>query len=355
MCLFFSFREFLENVQNYTIPRGKINAEALLSIITAVLNSGGGIVQMKIEDFSRYKPGDLNKRIDTFWQTLEHKLNPMIYPSAYDDVFDRKLEGDRILLFIKATENFCTVDYNFHLPFDAAPQQCVPRKKVVDLLSRRDSLENHTPEVPLTELPMDLLPEKFTYKEVLNFHESKEVQLKHFPSQNELFPSRNQKAQDKKAQDKKARDKIAQCISSFGNGSGGMILIGIEDKTTKIIGQEIAADGKAYWESGFQAMINKMSETWSFTPKQRDHWDIKFFPVDGTKSSFIIVVLIAGMRNLGGIFTKCPKSFELRNPSGSDGEEKIVQLDFHEWKQRMLPGTCLGQSKGEYIVYQSHH
>ena len=345
MFLFFSFREFFENVQNCTITLGKNDAEAVLRVINAVLNSGGGIVRMKIHDFSRYEPGKLNKKIDIFWQTLEQKLNPMIQPSTYDDVFDKKQEGDTIVLFIKATEHFCTVDYNFHLPFDAASPQCVPREKVVDLLSRRDSLENHTPEVPLTDLPMDLLPKKFTYKEVLNFHESKQVQLKRYTSDHGLFHKNNQKAQGK----------IAEYISCFGNGSGGMILIGIEDKTGEILGQEIAADGKADWESGFQAIINQMSETWSFTPIQGAHWDIKFFPVDGTKSSFVIVILIAGMRNLGGIFKKCPKSFQLLNPSGSDAGEEIVPLDFTEWKQRMLRSTCQGQSKGEYIVYQDHH
>ena len=345
MCPFFSFREFFENVQNCTITLGKNDAEAVLGVINAVLNTGGGIVRMKIDDFSRYEPGKLNKKIDIFWQTLEQKLNPMIQPSTYDDVFDKKQEGDTIVLFIKATEHFCTVDYNFHLPFDAASPQCVPREKVVDLLSRRDSLENHTPEVPLTGLPMDLLPKKFTCKEVLNFHESKQVQLKRYTSGHGLLHKNNHKA----------RDKIAEYISCFGNGSGGMILIGIEDKTGEILGQEIVADGKAGWESDFQAIINQMSETWSFTPIQGEHWDINFFPVDGTKSSFVIVILIAGMRNLGGIFTKCPKSFQLLNPSGSDGGEEIVPLDFTEWKQRMLHSTCQGQSKGEYIVYQGHH
>ena len=300
---------------------------------------------MKIDDFSNFEAGDLNKKIETFWQTLEQKLNPMIQPSTYDDVFDKKLEGDTIHLFIKATNHLCTVDYNMHLPFDAASLSRPTYEKVVHLLSCRESPENRIPEIPLTDLPTDLLPKQFTYKKVLDFHESKQVQLKYFTSENGLFHSKNQRAQDK----------IAEQISSFGNGSGGLILIGIEDNG-EICGEDVQGDhGKAYWETGFQAMINEMSKTWSFTPKQREHWDIKFFPVDGTKSSFIIVVLIAGMRNLGGIFTKCPKSFELLNPSGSDGEEEIVPLDFHEWKQRMLRGTFLGQSKGEYIVYQGHH
>ena len=341
--VFFIFRKFVEKVQHCTITLEKKDADAVLRPINAVLNSGGGIVRMKIDDFSRYKKGDLSKRIDIFWQTLEQKLNPMIQPSTYDDVFDRELEGDTILLFIKATEHFCTVDYNLHLPNDAAFLPRPPYNKVVDLLSSRDSLENHTPEVALTDLPMGLLPKKFKYKEVLNFHESKQVQLKSFTSKNGLFHPNNQKAQDK----------IAEHISSFGNGRGGMILIGIDDKTGEILGQNIAADGKTKWESGFQAMIDQMSETiWSFTPKQGQHWDVKFFPVKDSKNpSFVIVILIAGMKNLGGIFTKCPKSFELQNPSGSDGGEEIVALDFSQWKERVLRGACRAESKGEYATW----
>ena len=339
--VFFLFRKFAEKVQHCTITLEKKDADAVLKPINAVLNSGGGIVLLKIDDFSRYKKRDLNKRIDIFWQTLEQKLNAMIQPSTYDDVFDKKREGDTILLFITATNHLCTVDYNMHLPFDAASLPRPMYKKAVHLLSRRESLENHIPEVPLKDLPIDLLPKQFTYKKVLDFHESKQVQLKYFTSKNGLFHSNNQRVQDK----------IAEHISSFGNGSGGMILIGIEDKTGETLGQEITVDGKAEWESGFQAMINQMSKTWSFTPIQGEHWDIEFSSVDGTKSSFVIVILIAGMRNLGGIFTKCPKSFELQNPSGSDGGEETVALNFRQWKERMLRSAFRAESKGEYVTW----
>ena len=198
--LFFSRRLVKSIILNFTITLEKRDAEPLLSPINAVLNSGGGIVLLKIDDFSKFKAGDLNKKIDSFFQTLEQKLNPMIQPSTYDDVFDRKLEGDTILLFIKATEHFCTVDYNLHLPKDAAFLPRPPYNKVVDLLSKRDSLENHTPQVPLTDLPMDLLPKTFSYKKALNFHQSKEVQLKFFTSKNGLFHPNNQKAQQRIAE-----------------------------------------------------------------------------------------------------------------------------------------------------------
>ena len=103
-------------------------------------------------------------------------------------------------------------------------------------------------------------------------------------------------------------------------------------------------------------IINKVSKIWSFTPKQGELWDVQFFPVEDCKqTSFVIVILVAGMKNLGVIFTKCPKSFELQNPSGSDGGEEMVSLDFSQWKERMLRSACRVESKGEYIFCQGYH
>ena len=93
-------------MQYCTITLETKDADPVLRPINAVLNSGGGIVRMKIDDLSRYKPEDLNKKIDKFWLTLEQKLNPMIQPSTYDDVFDRKLEGDTILAFHQSNRAF---------------------------------------------------------------------------------------------------------------------------------------------------------------------------------------------------------------------------------------------------------
>ena len=315
------------------------DVETILKPINGVLNSGGGIVEMKIDGFSKLKPEDLNDRVNTFWSALQPKLNLMVQPSAYADVFHKKLEKDTIRLFISATEHFCTVDYNLYLPGDAG--LLLPsNQKVVDLLSERDSLKEKTdsPQVPLTDL-ISLVPEQFKYKEVLNFHESKQIQFKYYTSKNELFHNNNRKAQDE----------IAKHFSSFGNGIGGVIFIGIKDNG-EVHGQSKETGSKKNLESGFNEMIKEMSETWSFTPTQGVHWDVQFFPVTEAKESrSVIAILIAGMQNLGGIFTKCPKSFELQNASGSGGREKIVPLDFNHWEERMLSSTCKGESKGVYI------
>ena len=314
------------------------DVETVLKPINGVLNSGGGIVEIKIDGFSKLKPEDLNKHLDTFWSALQPKLNLMIQPSAYADIFDQKREKDTIRLFIRATEHFCTVDYNLYLPGDAG-LLLPPKQKVVDLLFERDSFKKtDSPQVPLTDV-ISLVPGQFMYKEVLNFHESKQVQLKYYTSKNELFHSNNRKAQDE----------IAKHISSFGNGIGGVILIGIKNNG-EVCGQGKETGSKKKLESEFNEMFKEMSKTWSFTPTQGIHWDVKFVPVTGAEEPrSVIAILIAGMQNLGGIFTKCPKSFELQDDSGSGGAEKVVLLNFSQWKQRMLKDRCKGESKGEYI------
>ena len=332
-------RKFLENVQCCTTTLKTQDVATVLKPINGVLNSGGGIVEIKIDGFSKLTPKDLNKHLDTFWSALQPKLNLMVQPSAYADIFDQEREKDTIRLFIRATEHFCTVDYNLYLPGDAG-LLLPPKQKVVDLLSERDSSKKKTdsPQVPLTDL-ISLVPEQFKYEEVLNYHESKQVQLKYYPSKKEFFRDNNQKAQYE----------IAKHISSFGNGIGGVILIGIKNNG-EVRGQSEETGSKKKLESEFNKMVKEMSKTWSFTPTQGIHWDVTFVPVTGAEEPrSVIAILIAGMQNLGGIFTKCPKSFELWVGSGSGGAEKVVLLNFSQWKQRMLKDTCKGESKGEYI------
>ncbi|CAH3174084.1 unnamed protein product, partial [Porites evermanni] len=326
--------KFLENVQYYTTMLKTQDAKTVLEPINGVLNSGGGIVEIKIDGSLKLKPEDVNQRLDTFWSALQPKLNLMVQPSAYADIFDQKREKDTIRLFIRATEHFCTVDYNLYLPGDAG--LLLPQKqKVVDLLSERDSFKKtDSPQVPLKDL-ISLVPEQFMYKEVLNFHESKQVQLKYYTSKNELFHNSNGKA----------RKEIAKHISSFGNGIGGVILIGIKNNG-EVHGQGTETGSKEKLESGFNEMVKEMSKTWSFTPTQGKHWDVTFVPVTGAEEPrSVIVIHIAGMQNLGGIFTECPKSFELQDGSVSGGAEKVVMLSFSQWNKRMLKDTCKGESE----------
>lgn len=95
-----------------------IQSENILRMCNALLNSGGGVLEMKISN-SQNSSTSQKDPVDSFWQTIEEQLRRMIRPSRYDDVFDRSVLSDRILLFINAPNHFCTMKYNLFVPGDA--------------------------------------------------------------------------------------------------------------------------------------------------------------------------------------------------------------------------------------------
>lgn len=303
--------------------------ECVLKRSCALLNSGGGVLVMKITDFGSLasKPNAL----DNFWKTVEPKLKAMIKPSSYDDVFDRCEESDEILLFVNAPQHLCTMEYNLFAPGDATVDEA-SYEKTVELLmrtpqSKRKRLSNV--EVSLKDLPE--VPKVFRYNEMLNLKESKQIQFKHFTSETVL--DSNNRSQ---------REGIAKQMSAFANAGGGVILLGVKDNG-EVCGQDIKR--KANIEENVNSIVNKMY--WNCTPERKVHWDLQFFPVLGCESNVIVVIHVAGMGGSGGVFAKCPKCFELQQ--SIDGQQSICHLEFEEWKQRMLSREGLlttGNSKG---------
>ena len=220
----------------------------------------------------------------------------LLFIIVYDDVFDRKINGDEIFLFVKAPNHLCTVEFNLFTPLDAKKLPAT-YDTVLKLLKQRKK-SSSVPQVPIQKLPA--LPEKFLLNTVLKFHESKQVQLKYYPSNNGLLHNNNLTQ----------RDQVREWISAFGNGSGVMIVLGVDDKTGKITGQLLEGDSKEEFDGKVSSIVNKMSQAWCFIPKRGVHWDLKFFPVEGkgSKSALRVVILyVAGMQNLGGNFYKMSK------------------------------------------------
>ena len=271
------------------------------------------------------------KMLDEFWSKLEDKLMPIINPSFYHELFDRTINGtDEIFLFVNAPNHWCTMEFNLFTPLDTKKLPAT-YEKVLKLLKQREK-SSSVPQVPIQKLPP--LPEPFVLNAVLEIHESKEVQLKRYTSSRGLLHKKNRTQQDE----------IREWISAFGNGSGGLIVLGVDDETGKITGQLLEGDSKDEVRRKISSIVDKMSQAWCFIPKRGVHWDLKFFPVEKSNSAMTVVVIyIAGMQNLGGIFTKRPRSCELR--PGRDGKEEVHQLNFEDWKQQMLCATR-DESKG---------
>ncbi len=291
------------------------------------------MLEITVEDYAECK-FPLQK-LDTFWQGLEEKLEAMIKPLSYDKVFDRVIKQDKVFLFIKAPDHWCTVEYNLFLSGDSRLGN-PSFSETVKMLSDKPKLS--ACEVHLKELPS--LPKRFRYKEVLDFHESKNLQFKHFPSNNPLLHNKS----------RTQRESIANHFSAFANVSGGIILLGVKDDGT-VFGQNMDSEGnsKDKFEQRLDSIVREMK--WSFTPERKLHLDVKFFPVHGKEGCFVIAIYVAGVR--GGVFAKTPKSFELR--PGEAGNEAIHPVEFEEWKKQMLRGTNIlqdesaGKKEGYYV------
>lgn len=314
--------------------------ERILEQACALLNSGGGLLVMKITDFQSSTTSA--NSLDQFWKKIEPKLISLVKPSRYDDIFDRCEQSDEILLFINAPPHICTIKYNLSLPGDSSVMEA-SYHQTVDLLKgarqdRRPKPPNVT--VPLTELPE--VPEVFTQKEIiLDLKESKHIQFKHFTSKT-LLDSNN----------RSQREGIAEQISAFANAEGGVILLGVKDDG-EVCGRDLRENGKDGIERNLQKnVIKKMC--WGLEPVRGVHWDLKFFAVRGCEANAIVAIYVAGMRKSGGVFAKSPKSFKLLQ--GEDGQQSPHRLDFEEWKQRMLSREGLqSDSKGIKMNAVTYH
>lgn len=293
---------------------------AIMRVICALLNSGGGVVEFQ---FSKCLS---TKKLDELWRKIEEKwLSPMIEPESYSDVFDRydeRLKMGKVLLFIKAPGQWCTLSYNLFLATDAKVPKA-SRVKIEELLldTSQEDQENLC-KVPIENLRMP--NEEFLNGKQLSFHESKHMQFKCFPTDNPLLHESNCTL----------REAVVKQISAFGNTSGGIILLGVNDDGT-VEGKKLSSEGnrKDDVEREIESIIKEMR--WPCVCQRYVHWDVKFFPVIGKENWYIIAIYVAGIS--GGVFIKKPKSYELRREM--DGRETVSELTFDEWKEKLLQGT----------------
>ena len=323
--------------KNQAKKQGEINEvsedpqELVLKNACALLNTGGGVLVIKIADFQSLAKDS----VDNFWKTIEPRLSALITSSlTYDEVFDRLEFSDEVLLFISAPQHFCTLKYNLFLPSDISAYEA-SYEETLEVLEKQPSKWGKKKKpypigVPLNNLPT--VPKMLKCNQSLSFHESKQVEFKHWTS--DKYLDHNNHGQ---------RHSVEKWISAFANGSGGVILLGVTNKGC-VLGQELNADNSPeVMEQRVSSLFNKM--ICDFTLERGTHWDMEFVPVVGSKSKAVIVIYVAGMASCGGVFTNFPKSFELKS-CGKDGNKVPIQLDFKGWKERMLSGMGL-QSSGK--------
>ena len=292
--------------------------EHIYEKVCALLNSGGGVLILENADHEKAKPKDL----DIFLQRLEQKLKSIIDPSSYGDVFDRfgEFNYEKICLFVKAPEHVCTVNSHLFLASDTSVTQA-SYKQMQDIMKLYKKEDARVPTNDLTNLPT-FDPNQFQCGRQVGFHEGKQIQFKYFKSSKELFC------------ESKHQQGIGKCISAFANGDGGEIFIGINDNDSTVYGQSLSNQKEI--EDKLCSLVQNMH--WGFSPEKGIHWDAEVFPVQGSPSnSVVIVVKVAGMRNCGGVFYRQPESYYLQPSTESNTDEALCPLGFQEWKTKILP------------------
>lgn len=289
---------------------------------------------MPVANFEKLKSP--HSDLDKFWKRVEPNLKKLIEPQSYADVYDRIYDSKsgKVRLFMKRKpRHFCTRKFNLFLSGDSETYDASYTEAKSVLTKGRSNLET-----TLCSLPK--LDEEFVNGERVGFHESKQIQLKHYESEKVL---------DSHSKHKQC-DTVRRTVSSFANGSGGVIVLGVTDDGVAK-GQNLEGDSTEAIVERVNTLINKMHWPRIVNPIREEHWDVKFFPLKGKENYFVIVIYVASVS--GGVFAKCPESFEFR-PCEDSSEGQIHRLSFDEWHYQMVGGTDIqADSKGLYLVCTS--
>jgi len=322
-------RPFAENVLRYQIEdlKKKGNSEMeLIRYCCALLNAGGGVLEMPIANIKKLTT--LHYDLDKFWQRVEPNLNRLIEPQSYADVFDRKFDGSsgEVRLFIKGRPNHIyTRKFHLFLVGDSGTYEA-SYNQVKNVMTKKHA------NLKGTFTDLSTFCEEFVNGERVGFLEGKQIQLKHYESKQIFDPHSNHKQ----------CDNLRRAISSFANGTGGIIFVGVTDDGVAK-GQNLEGDSKEAIVERVNTLINKMIWPPRVDPVQGEHWDIKFFPLRRKDNYFVIVIYV--VRVSGGIFLKFPESFEFQSCEDSS-KEQVRGLRFDEWHDRMVSGTDVQDSKG---------
>lgn len=311
--------------------------EDILKTCNALLNSGGGLLEIKLSK-PQNNSGSKEESVDSYWKKIESTLRDMIYPTSYIDVFDRLVLPNQIQLFVNAPDHFCTKRYNLYEVSDAS---VLPASflKVEEILKQKpqDSERGTDSNVQFALKDLPEIPENFCLNEKFNLTESTQIQYKNFTSHHYFLENFAHK------------EKIRKQLSAFGNCYGGVILLGVKDNQV-VSGVDLAETSKDDVVEKVRSQVNKVC--CNFKPVRGVHWDVAFSTVTGSGSRSVIVIKMAGIKDSGGIFGKCPESYELGRDK--DGRHVARCLKFPEWKKRMDSDGPWWQDNSKNVCFHQY-
>ncbi|XP_041370884.1 schlafen family member 13-like [Gigantopelta aegis] len=284
----------------------------VLQYACALLNSGGGVLQMNNVQHQSVQSKDL----DMWWSGMECNFANILSGDDICNYFDfiGNFDDPQLYLFVKSAEHLCTLDYHCRLPTETATHD-VSYRSVVKLLTRAGECGS------LSDLPA--IPSEYAFRRTEDQlkQEGKQIQFKHLTSQ----------SLSSKSVPEKIQHTVTRYISAFANHEGGHIYFGIEDSKAMVMGEILSPRDQ---EKTARSVEKKMkSFIWCDTSQkvQRGkHWDIKFFLVKECWPERRVIVVVSVCRFPGGVFTSCPESFHV------DSKGDVQAFTFQQWKDAHL-------------------
>lgn len=270
----------------------------VIVIVNALLNSGGGTLEMI------YKSTPMRKQIDDSVRIIEQKIGDLIGTVGLVSNIEFQVLPAKIFLNVKEVKGPFVVNYNLYLPTKSQVkviQPSEPVAKVKAVINRVDKPVNET-------LAPGAYYQDFVLNERVACDEGIKIQWKSLKSES----SKNITLADRLTG---KSNKLPCYISAFANHSGGHIYYGINDDGI-VEGEMLTARHQTEIIRKVAKIFEKIIWPRHCSGEQLKgkHWDIFFVPVKDNKkipipSVFVIVVAIAPCR--GGVFTDKPESYRI--------------------------------------------
>lgn len=301
--------------------------ESLSKCVITLLNSGGGISKIEIEneDYSYEKDG--------IGLDLEHSLADMV-PIVHK-YFDFMKQGKYFLIFVKSWSSkipgmkIATLSSNLYkrditsvnvmnatVALEFLKDRVETRERF-SLTSKSSSkrCREETEESSTKALASDFFNRtQLRYREKLTFTESTYVEIKDFSTQKLL---------------QRIKEILPQYVSAFANTRGGYLFIGLSEKKQEVIGFKAEKSDLDKIEREIEKCISELPVYHFCMEKKKINYLCKFLEVYDEESLCGYVFMLKIEPFCCAVFAKKPDSWHVK-------DNQVKQLSVEEWVQLMM-------------------
>uniref|UniRef100_UPI00398E6877 schlafen family member 13-like n=1 Tax=Pristiophorus japonicus TaxID=55135 RepID=UPI00398E6877 len=318
----------------------KVECKNILQSACALLNSGGGIITVQLSNI------DYDYEVHGIGSDIETALGELVNGSTNTSFFEFRQQRGTMLIFVqswcsgiingnKKLPQLCTVSCN---AYKRSFSNCIEMTPldVENLLRRRtkpapnsdstdeDSDSSIGPSVKKSRLspeseniesaPSILHQTQFQHGEELSFGESKLVEFKEFST--EKFLTRIKEA-------------LPKYISGFANTEGGILFIGVNDESRKVVGcGQYIKDPKVF-EELVSSTVRKLNTVHICSSPKNIKYRLNVARVKqgSQQHSFVLILYVKPFCCV--VFADYPDCWKVEN-------DQVKRVEPGEWAEKML-------------------